>query len=586
MKLWKITVVALIGMMLLSLQCFAKNSEEGYQSFAVSFEQDGKVINPNGHVINLEKRGFAITVDFLGYQGETAAIRLSTSITDTYYKVASSGLQVSELLADGISMPEATGAQKNLILTETKAIQYLFIDADGSRFHEVKTRDNVISGKRYITELNFRGAKSFPIQDLPVNELYMVCIKRSSTGVQQEYYLIQFPKPEFPKQPLTAEQWILQGIKYEQLKDFNMAIEAYTRALAVNSQYDFQAYLKRGIAGAMIGRFNQALTDSNAALAIRPDNIDAYFLRAYVLTAVGSKAQSIEDYSKIITLNPNLSRAYWQRAMLLYNEKGRFRLKHEDLQAALDDFSKVIEFEPNNAAAYKNRADIYHVLKEYDKALDDYNKAISLVPNNVSYYENRGLTYSAIAASTGKDTSEESWENDNEIIKIDPWNADAYYGRAVMGNKLSKDFYLVKADLETAIKLYFEKANSKYSKSDIPLMATINNVLMFKGELLRAHGYFDEALDAYRSILKYKPDFIRYLYHYTGVIYFEKGEYDKAIEDCTKAIELTNWSWDYIVRGKAYKAKGMLEEAKSDFSKAVSLQPNLEEARTELNSLQ
>lgn len=579
MKIWRITVITLIGIMLLSIQCFAQSAEEGYQSFAVTFEQDGKVVKAKGHVINLEKRGFAINVDFLGYRGETAAIRLSTSINDTYYKVASSGLQVSDLLADGIGMAEATGAQKNLILTDTKAIQYLFIDANGSRFHEVKTRDNVISGKRYITELNFRGAKGFPIQDLPVNELYMVFMKRSSTGVQQEYYLIQFPKPEFPMQPLTAEQWILQGIKYEQLKDFGLAIEAYSRALAANdSQYNFQAYVKRGMACAKIGRFNQALTDSNTALSIRPDNIDAYSLRAYVLTAVGSRAQAIEDYSRIIALNPNLSFAYWQRAMLVYNEKSRFSIKHEDLLSALNDFSKVIDLEPNNAAAYKNRADIYHVLKEYDKALSDYNKAISLAPNNVSYYENRGLTYSAITASTGKDTSEESWENCNKIIELDPRNGSAYYQRAIIGNKMSKEFILVKADLDQALELLAENVNGDWG--------TINNLLMSKGEILRAHGYFDEALEAYRAILKYNPQFIRYLYHYTGVTYFEKGDYDKAIADCTKDIEVQHWSWTYIVRGRAYKAKGMLEEAKSDFIKALSLQPNLEEARTELNSLE
>ena len=579
MKIWRITVITLIGIMLLSIQCFAQSAEEGYQSFAVTFEQDGKVIKPNGHVINLEKRGFAINVDFLGYRGETAAIRLSTSINDTYYKVASSGLQVSDLLADGIGMAEAAGAQKSLILTDTKAVQYLFIDANGSGFQEVKTRDNVISGKRYITELNFRGAKSFPVQDLPVNELYMVFIKRSSTGVRQEYYLIQFPKPEFPKRSQTAEQWILQGMKYEQLKDFGLAIEAYSRALAVNdSQYSFQAYVKRGMACAKIGRFNQALTDGNAALTIRPDTIDAYSLRAYVLAAVGSRGQAIEDYSRIIALNPNLSFAHWQRAMLVYNEKSRFSIKHEDLLVALDDFSKVIELEPNNAAAYKNRADIYHVLKEYDKALDDYDKAISLAPNNVSYYENRGLTYYAIKFSAGKNTDAELWENCNKIIELDPRNGSAYYERAIIGNRMSKDFYLVKTDLDQALKLLSENATANW--------ADISNLLMSTGEILRAHGYFDEALEAYRAIPKYDPSFIKNLYHYTGVTYFEMGDYDKAIADCTKDIEAESWSWTYIVRGRAYKAKGMLEEAKSDFIKALSLQPNLEEARTELNSLQ
>ncbi len=194
MRIGKITIIALIGILLISIPCFAQRAEEGYRSFAVTFEQDGKVIKPKGHVINLEKREFALNVKFLGCQGDEAAVRLSTSINDTYYKVASSGLPVSDLLAAGIGMAEAAGAQKNLILTDTKAIQYLFIDGNRSRFHEVQRKGTTISGKRYITELNFRGMPRFPIHALPVNELYMVFIKRSSHGVQQEHYLIQFPK--------------------------------------------------------------------------------------------------------------------------------------------------------------------------------------------------------------------------------------------------------------------------------------------------------------------------------------------------------------------------------------------------------
>lgn len=169
------------------------------KTFNVTFEQDGKIIKPRGHIITLQKREFAINVAFLGYQGEQAAVRLHTSKNDNYYKIASKGMPVSDLLTPGIGMAEPAAAQKNLILSDANAVQYLFINAKGSRFQQVKKGNKAISGKRNVDEFTFRGGKSFPVANLGANELYLVFIKRSVTGIQQEYYLIQFANPNSTK---------------------------------------------------------------------------------------------------------------------------------------------------------------------------------------------------------------------------------------------------------------------------------------------------------------------------------------------------------------------------------------------------
>lgn len=194
MRILRIMILLLIGLMFMSMQCLAKHPEESYQSFSVTFEQDGKVIKPNDHIINLQKKGFAIGVTFRGYEGETVAVRLNASINDDYYNIARAGLPVTELFADGIAMAEKAGA-KYLILN-TKCVQYLYHNSSSkssfSTFHEVTLNDNTMHGKRYITEYTFVNGNVFPIESLKVNELYMVFLKRGSTGLQQEYYRIQF----------------------------------------------------------------------------------------------------------------------------------------------------------------------------------------------------------------------------------------------------------------------------------------------------------------------------------------------------------------------------------------------------------
>lgn len=350
----------------------------------------------------------------------------------------------------------------------------------------------------------------------------------------------------------------------------------YSRAVVSNPHY-YDAYLRGGVVSASLGRFDQALTDYNAAIAISPQDITAYFLRASVFTAMDSKEQAIEDYSRIIAINPKISLAYGQRGMLYFKEGNRFSNHKEDKQKALDDFSQVIELEPNNANAYENRGDINNSLKEYDKALTDYNQAILLTPKNIRLYEKRAFNYMCMGLG------EEDWEDQNKIIALDPQNAKAFSSRAALGEKLSKNFDQVIADYTKAIELY----SKRQSASDQVNTNHLANLLHSRGDYLRHNGRKDDAIADFTRGLTVMPNYV-VMYHSRGVTYFEKGDYDMAIADCTRAIEIYGSSinsWTYLVRGKAYKAKGMYQQALSDFNIAINAKPDLAEAIAERNSI-
>ena len=64
-----------------------------------------------------------------------------------------------------------------------------------------------------------------------------------------------------------------------------------------------------------------------------------------------------------------------------------------------------------------------------------------------------------------------------------------------------------------------------------------------------------------------------------GVAYRDEGEYDRAIEDFTKAIELNpNYAIAYNNRGRVYSDKGEIDRAIEDYNTAIELKPELAEA--------
>jgi len=63
-------------------------------------------------------------------------------------------------------------------------------------------------------------------------------------------------------------------------------------------------------------------------------------------------------------------------------------------------------------------------------------------------------------------------------------------------------------------------------------------------------------------------------YKKRGNAYYEKGQYDKAISDYSKAIELNpRYANAYNNRGNVYDEKGLHDKAISDLSKAIELNP-------------
>lgn len=92
---------------------------------------------------------------------------------------------------------------------------------------------------------------------------------------------------------------------------------------------------------------------------------------------------------------------------------------------------------------------------------------------------------------------------------------------------------------------------------------------------------FDKAIENYNKALELRPDLLE-TYFNRGLAYTRKQEYDKAIEDLTKVIELNpNLAEAYYTRGLVYEYKQDYPRAIQDYDKALEVDPNYSKATTQ-----
>jgi tetratricopeptide (TPR) repeat protein len=143
----------------------------------------------------------------------------------------------------------------------------------------------------------------------------------------------------------------------------------------------------------------------------------------------------------------------------------------------------------------------------------------------------------------------------NETINKYPNMATPYYGRA-------NSYFMLKK---------YNEAISDYNKA-ISLGYKDVQIFVLKSQSFLYLYEYDIAIETLDQALDYKKD--SSLFNLRAYAFYKKGDYDKALDDCNKAIAL-----DYSKpnpfknRGLAYLGKGQYNKAIEQFNKSISIDP-------------
>lgn len=194
----------------------------------------------------------------------------------------------------------------------------------------------------------------------------------------------------------------------------------------------------------------------------------------------------------------------------------------------------------------------------YTKSRDYFQQAIDLDPTYALAYS--GLAdYYGFASANGLLPPDENWPRAeaaaNKALALDETLAETY-------NPLA------------AVKLYYYRdwpAAERYFRRGIELDPNFAEVRVHYAMCLVLFGRGEEALAEVQRAIELEPLSLRFSY-FRGRILFSMRQYDRAIDQLRKALELDpNFAPAHELLGDAYEQKGMHREAVVEWGKALIL---------------
>jgi tetratricopeptide (TPR) repeat protein len=180
-----------------------------------------------------------------------------------------------------------------------------------------------------------------------------------------------------------------------------------------------------------------------------------------------------------------------------------------------------------HADEYFEEGLLFYANLDYDRAIENFNKVLELAPygedNNIIYY-NRGMAH----------------------LKIRQYDKSIY-------------------DFTKALEL--TSGGDKKLRFDI---------FVFRGNAYQKNNEFDYAVKDYSAAIQLNPRHkdIKFVYRNKASTWFAKGDYERAIDNLTKAIKIDpKFDLAYYERARAWFKKDDFQRALIDAKEAVKLVP-------------
>lgn len=273
--------------------------------------------------------------------------------------------------------------------------------------------------------------------------------------------------------PEDFESLFLTGLLEGQRRNFQAAIDALQRALAVDPNHlDCHLNLARAFRGA--GDPAASLEVAEKSLAIDAESSEATFAKAAALGDLGKTQEALGVLDELLQKQPRLSEAWLERGALLQSTG--------DWTAALEAYKKARISNPTIASHHLHEGEALLALNRNQEAREAFDRVVQTDANLVAGHLGRATAMLRLHNIVG------ALLNADKARQLDPNSAQAHYilgcGEAELGH------------LEQALSFLDEALQRQPSHADAHFA---------KGEVLQKLQRYDEAAEFFEKARDLSP---------------------------------------------------------------------------------
>ncbi len=189
---------------------------------------------------------------------------------------------------------------------------------------------------------------------------------------------------ELEKCPGSIPLLSIQGAIYRRLNKFDLALDAYQKALLINPESP-EVLNNLGNALKEQGNLQKATEVYKKALVLKPNSADICYNLGTILEDQGFSEIALELFERALINKPDFAEAY--------NSIGNALRVKGDLVASISNFEKALQIRPQFAEASNNLGVAFQKCGRLTEAVKMYNQAIDIRPDLVEAFYNLGNLY-------------------------------------------------------------------------------------------------------------------------------------------------------------------------------------------------
>jgi tetratricopeptide (TPR) repeat protein len=268
-----------------------------------------------------------------------------------------------------------------------------------------------------------------------------------------------------------------------------------------------------------------------------------------------------------------------------YINRARWYLANEQVGMAIRDINSALSLDGKNVEALLVLADIYYALGDQDNILLTLNKATEIAP-----MDSRPVVKLAeMSFLQGNNQLANAYLD--KALELNSINPQAYYLRGIISMSKNdtvqalKQFMKARSQDDSFIEPVHQIANIYAAQRNPMAVDFYNLAIQMEPEnwvsyydlamYLQDNGNPEKALEIYDTLDARMPGSYQILFNkgYVNLVYLL--EYDAAIEDFDKALDVNPKSIDALLnKGVAYEQKGNYKQARSIYLQILTDNPN------------